>query len=122
MTSPIAPIGSISPLTSSSPVAGMTTSPAGSPAANNVMGAGNSAGSTKAGGLDFAQALANGFDTVNAAQANANQLAVQAATGQLVDPAQLTIATTKAQMLTQLAAAVQSKAVAAFNTIMSMQA
>lgn len=122
MTSPIAPIGSISPLTSSSPVAGMTTSPAGSPAANNVIGAGNSAGSTKAGGLDFAQALANGFDTVNAAQANANQLAAQAATGQLVDPAQLTIATTKAQMLTQLAAAVQSKAVAAFNTIMSMQA
>ena len=41
---------------------------------------------------------------------------------QLVDPAQLTIATTKAQLMTQMATAIQSKAVTAFNTIMSMQA
>lgn len=122
MTAAIPPIGSIGSFTPLSATSRMTTSSAGSPAANSVIGASNSANGAKSGGVDFAQALANGFDEVNGAQQSANQLAAQAATGQLVDPAQLTIATTKAQMMTQLAAAVQSKAVAAFNTIMSMQA
>lgn len=106
MSSPIAPIGPISALT---PFASAAT-------------AVSSAGAGSTSGANFASALANGFDQVAAAQTTANQLAVQAATGQLVDPAQLTIATTQAQMLTQLATAVQSKAITAFNTIMSMQA
>ena len=38
------------------------------------------------------------------------------------DPAQLTIATTQAGLATQLATTLQAKAVAAFNTIMGMQA
>jgi flagellar hook-basal body complex protein FliE len=115
---PIAPIGSISPL----PGLGGAT-PAydaalgGAAAASSVIPAGQTAS-----GVNFAGALANGFDAVQAAQTGANQLAVQAATGQLVDPAQLTIATTKAQLMTQMASTIQSKAVTAFNTIMSMQA
>lgn len=82
----------------------------------------NSATTAPAGGVDLAGSLANGFDAVQAAQHDADTLAVQAAAGQIVDPAQLTIAMTKAQLMTQVAAAVQSKAVTAFNTIMSLQA
>lgn len=105
MTTPIAPIGAISTF---SQVAGVGS--------NTI-----ATGQTQS-GVDFASALAKGLDAVSAAQNDANQLAVQAATGQLVDPAQLTIATTKAQLMTQMATAIQSKAVTAFNTIMSMQA
>jgi flagellar hook-basal body complex protein FliE len=118
VSTPIAPIGSIAPLPGLGGASAVYDATAGgSAAASSVMPVGNSAG-----GADFASALANGFDAVQAAQTDANQLAVQAATGQLVDPAQLTIATTKAQLMTQMASAIQSKAVTAFNTIMSMQA
>lgn len=71
---------------------------------------------------DFASALANGFDAVSASQNHANQLAVQAATGQLDNPAELTIATTKAQLMTRTAVAIETKAVNAFKTIMSLRA
>jgi flagellar hook-basal body complex protein FliE len=109
VTAPISAISGIAPLSSvnatgSAPAAGGATSGA--------------AGS----GSDFAAMLGTGIDAVSGAQANANDLAVQAATGTLTDPAQLTIATTQAGLATELAAAIQSKAVAAFNTIMGMQA
>jgi flagellar hook-basal body complex protein FliE len=99
---PIAPIGAIAPLGAAAPAAA-TQPPTTS-------------------GADFATALGHGLDAVTGAQANADSLAVQAATGQLVDPAQLTIATTQATLMTQLASTLQSKAVTAFNTIMGMQA
>lgn len=107
MALPIAPIGTIAPV----------STVGGAAAAGNVISAGQSASSAS-----FASALADGLDAVQGAQTQANQLAVQAATGHLVDPAQLTIATTKAQLMTQMATTIQSKAVTAFNTIMSMQA
>lgn len=75
-----------------------------------------------ASGSDFASVLGHGLDAVAGAQNNADNLAIQAATGTLVDPAQYTIAATQATLMTQLAVTVQSKAVAAFNTIMGMQA
>lgn len=103
MVVPIAPIGAIAPL-------GATTA-ATAPAQ-----------AAATGGADFATALGHGLDAVTGAQANADNLAVQAATGQLTDPAQLTIATTQATLMTQLASTLQSKAVTAFNTIMGMQA
>jgi flagellar hook-basal body complex protein FliE len=99
---PIAPIGAIAPLGAAAPAA------AAEPPTTS--------------GADFATALGHGLDAVTGAQANADNLAVQAATGQLVDPAQLTIATTQATLMTQLASTLQSKAVTAFNTIMGMQA
>jgi len=99
---PIAPIGAIAPLGATAPSAPVQ------PAATS--------------GADFATALGHGLDAVTGAQANADNLAVQAATGQLTDPAQLTIATTQATLMTQLASTLQSKAVTAFNTIMGMQA
>lgn len=101
-------------MVSAADIAGATGS---STAGTGAAGVINSSGAP-----NLAASLASGFDAVQAAQHDADTLAVQAATGQLVDPAQLTIATTKAQLMTQVAAAVQSKAVTAFNTIMSMQA
>jgi flagellar hook-basal body complex protein FliE len=99
-------IGAIAPITSAS-----ATTPATATSA---------AGATS--GSDFASALGHGLDAVSGAQTKADDLAVQAATGALVDPAQYTIAATQASLMTQLAVTVQSKAVAAFNTIMGMQA
>jgi flagellar hook-basal body complex protein FliE len=103
------PIGAISPVSGLSGV-GVTGA------------AGAAAGATGSGGSDFAAALGKGLDAVSGAQNNADNLALQAATGQDVDPAAYTVAATQAQLMTQLATTVQSKAVAAFNTIMGMQA
>ena len=109
MTPPIAPISGIGPISSASGVTGAS-------------GAGDLGRAGATSGTDFASALGKGLDAVSNAQANADNLAVQAATGQLTDPAQLTIATTQATLMTQLASTLQSKAVTAFNTIMGMQA
>ena len=107
MTTPISAIGGISPV-------GATTGPS---SATGVQGAGSATG-----GGDFASVLGKGLDSVSASQGKADSLAVQAATGQLVDPAALTVAMTQAQLMTQLMTTVQSKAVTSFNTIMGMQA
>ena len=106
MTAPISAIGAIAPI-------GATT---GTTATASASAAGSATGG------DFATMLSNGLDQVSSAQASAENLAVQAATGQLTDPAQLTIATTQATLMTQLATTLQSKAVTAFNTIMGLQA
>lgn len=101
--SAIAPVGALAPVGGVGAAAGATAAPA-------------------AGGADFAAQLGHGLDAVSNAQSNADSLAVQAATGQPIDPAALTIAATQASLMTQLASTVQSKAVAAFNQIMGMQA
>jgi flagellar hook-basal body complex protein FliE len=79
-------------------------------------------GPAASGGSDFAAALGQGLDAVSGAQSNAANLAVQAASGQSVDPSAYMIASTQASLMTQLATTVQSKAIAAFNTVMGMQA
>ena len=111
MTSPISAIAPVGPLSS---VGG----------ASNVSAASSTGDLGAAGGAggDFSSVLGKGMDAVSTAQNNADTLAIQAATGQQIDPAAITVAMTQAQLMTQLATTVQSKAVTAFNTIMGMQA
>ena len=54
-------------------------------------------------------------------QDTANTLAVQAATGNLTDIHNYTIAATEASLQTELTVAVRDRAVEAFNQIMAMQ-
>jgi flagellar hook-basal body complex protein FliE len=85
-------------------------------------GAGAAAGTAPAGGSSFSSMLADGLDSLQQSQATADQLGTQAATGQLSDPAQYMIASTQAQVTTELTVALRNKAVDAFNEIMRMQA
>jgi flagellar hook-basal body complex protein FliE len=80
------------------------------------------AGADTAAGADFSSMLANGLDSLQQTQATADELGTQAATGQLTDPAQYMIASTQAQLTTELTVALRNKAVDAFNEIMRMQA
>lgn len=100
----IAPIG---------PIAIPAVPPVSTPAAD-------AATSTAPGG--FAAALDHGLGQLQQAQTKADNLAVQAATGDLTDVHDYMIASTEAGLATQLTAAVRNKAVDAFNEIMRMQA
>ena len=66
--------------------------------------------------------LEKGLGAVQSAQDKADGLAVQAATGDLTDIHQYTIAATQASLLTELATTLRSKGIDAFNQIMGMQA
>jgi len=90
------------------------TSIAGTPDATAAAG-----GSTSAG---FASMLEKGINAVNSAQSKADNLAVQAATGDLTDIHDYTIAAAQAELVTQLATTIRTKGVDAFNQIMGMQA
>jgi flagellar hook-basal body complex protein FliE len=109
MTAPIAAIGAVTGL-------GAVGSVGPAAATSPALGAGATSGT------DFATALGKGLDAVQGSQNTADGLALQAASGTLVDPAQYTMAATQAQLMTQLATTLESKAVAAFNQIMGMQA
>jgi flagellar hook-basal body complex protein FliE len=74
------------------------------------------------GGTEFAAMLTNGLQKVEAAQDRADNLAVQAATGNLADVHEYMIAANEAALSTQLTAAVRNKAIEAFNEIMRLQA
>ncbi|HEY3736462.1 MAG TPA: flagellar hook-basal body complex protein FliE [Jatrophihabitans sp.] len=106
MSFPIAPIAALGGIGAAAPV--MPTTAA--------------AGANPTSATNFAQALGDGLDQVQATQGTADNLAIQAATGQLTDPATYTIAATQAQLMTQLMTTLESKGVDAFNQIMSMQA
>jgi flagellar hook-basal body complex protein FliE len=73
-------------------------------------------------GSDFASVLGKGLDAVSQAQSKADNLAVQAATGDLTNIHDYTIAATQASLMTELATTIRTKGVDAFNQIMGMQA
>jgi flagellar hook-basal body complex protein FliE len=70
----------------------------------------------------FTSLLAKGLESVQASQANADNLATKVADGTLADPAQYTMAATEASLGLQLTLAIRNKAVEAFQEIMRMQA
>jgi flagellar hook-basal body complex protein FliE len=103
MIAPISPI-SISGLAQLGNATGVQNAPKVSPA-------------DPTGGNAFAAQL----DKLTGMQHNVDQLAVQAATGDLQSIQNYTIASTEAQLMTQLTVTVRDKAVEAFNDIMRMQ-
>jgi flagellar hook-basal body complex protein FliE len=68
----------------------------------------------------FGSLLAQGMEHLQGLQSNADTLAVQAATGDLQDIHDYTIAATEASVATELTVAIRNKAVEAFNEIMRM--
>jgi flagellar hook-basal body complex protein FliE len=72
-------------------------------------------------GAGFAQALSGGLQNLQDVQSHADQLGVQAATGDLKDVHDYMIAATQAELTTELTVTVRNKALEAFNEIMRMQ-
>lgn len=72
-------------------------------------------------GGSFADVLGRALDTLSDSNVKADNLAVQAATGDLAAIHDFTIASTEAQIMTQLTVEVRNRAVEAFNDIMRMQ-
>ena len=71
-------------------------------------------------GQAFGDLVLDGLDRLEAVQDRSDQLAVQAATGDLRDIHDYTLAATEASVTTQLTVAVRNRALEAFNEIMRM--
>ena len=119
------PVNAIAPAVAgiSLPTLPTQPSPAGSAPLAGVgddarIGDGLAASDSAPGG--FGQVLIKALDNVAQAQATADRLAVDAATGNLTNVHDYMIAATEASLATELTVAVRNKAVEAFNTIMSM--
>ncbi len=88
--------------------------------------AGTSASSTSSASsgtapTSFSDVLGNAIDSLDASQQSATNLSLQAASGN-ASIADVTVASTEADLETQLVTSVRDKAVDAFNSIMDMQA
>ena len=99
----VAPVGPVS-----IPVVAPITPPDGAP--------------TGTSGASFGDQLAQGLNALQQSHLKADDLAAQAATGDLLDVHDYMIAATEASLATQLTVAIRNKAVDAFNEIMRMQA
>jgi flagellar hook-basal body complex protein FliE len=126
MTSPIGAIGSFNAvglnsnmLGASNPIAPVVVSGLGTGA--TALSAASNDGNTSASAKDFAAQLADSLQNLQAMHTRKDELAVQAASGNLNDVHDYTIAATEATLATQLTVAVRDKAVAAFQEIMRMQ-
>lgn len=108
----ISPVGGVG-FTPYVPPVVAPTAPA-TPAATGTTGA------TGASGSGFGSMLVDGIDHLQQVQSTSDQLAVQAATGDLSAIHQYTIAATEASVTTQLTVAMRNKALEAFNDIMRM--
>lgn len=114
-------IGAISSALSGSALSGSAL--AGSAGAvSPTAGVGDVSGAAGSTGADFSAVLSKGLDALESTQNKADNLAVQAATGNLTNIHDYTIAATQASLATELATAIRTKGVDAFNQIMGMQA
>ena len=80
----------------------------------------SSSGTAKTSGAAFGDMVLDGLDKLEGVQDKADTLAVQAATGDLNDIHDYTIAATEASVTAQLTVAVRNKALESFNEIMRM--
>lgn len=87
--------------------------PSAGPAAGKALDA--------ADGPSFADQITSALDSVNTSQQVADGLAQQASTGSLTDVHDYMIASTQAQLATELTVAVRNRALESFQSIMSMQ-
>jgi flagellar hook-basal body complex protein FliE len=116
------------PISGISGITGMVASPFGiagvgaSTGITGTTGIGATGTTGSAGGGDFASALASSLDNLQATQSNADQLATQAATGNLKDVHDYMIASNEASLATQMVVTIKNQAVSAFNEIMRMPA
>ncbi len=100
-------------------------------AINAIVGALPSAGASGSGAVapggaaggdkGFGNSLTGALDNLNATQANSDDLALKAATGDLNDVHSYTIAAAEANIATELTVALRNRAVDTFNEIMRMQ-
>lgn len=104
---------SISPLGFTPGLTGLGSMPAMQPAPTE--------GTTPAGGADFGAALSGSMGKLQELHNSTDQLAVQAATGDLKDVHNYMIASTESSLATEMTVAVRNKAVEAFTEIMRMQ-
>jgi flagellar hook-basal body complex protein FliE len=84
-------------------------------------GAGAAEATTGTSSSSFSDVLGNAIDSLDSSQQAATNLSLQAATGN-ASIADVTVASTNADLETQLVTAVRDKAVDAFNSIMDMSA
>ncbi len=103
------PIGGISAALPTLPTSGVTAADA----------AAGTAGTSSASG-DFASVLASSFDKLQATQSASDDLATQAATGDLRDVHDYMIAANEAKLATEMVVTLKNKAVEAFTEIMRM--
>jgi flagellar hook-basal body complex protein FliE len=87
----------------------------------SIGGAGAASGASGASGDGFSNVLGNALDSLSATQANADNLATQAATGGLTNVADYMVAANEANIQTQLTSAVRNSALQSFQEIMGMQ-
>lgn len=73
------------------------------------------------GETSFGDAITKAVDALSESHAEADRLALQAATGDLNAVHDYTVAATEAQLLTQLTVEVRNRAIESFNDIMRMQ-
>ena len=103
------------------PVGGVFPVPSGIGAVTGAVGTTDTQSTQAApGGDGFAAVLAATFDQLQGAQKASDQLAVQAATGDLRDVHDYMIASTEASLATEMVVTIKNKAVEAFNEIMRM--
>ncbi len=103
-----------------SPLVPQTLATGGATAAPGVDPTASTAAATGTAGADFGQLLSNGIEHLQGLHDQTDQLAVQAATGDLNAIHDYTITATQAAVATQLTTAVRNKALEAFQEIMRM--
>lgn len=108
-------------------LAGAGFTPFQAPRIDGAGGAGGVSGVSGAGGAggvsgtqSFSDLVLDGIDQLEGIQDKASSLGVQAATGQLDNIHDYTLAASQAQVTTQLTVAVRNKAMEAFTEIMRM--